>query len=218
MAVIMKMVSDTFLNKFIKDEDYKNFNFLLVSENIKTDKKYKNVYVLNSLIPPANVISEFIANGNSDRYMKKYVDYLSTSKPSTLIAVAVKLAALENSNVVLLCTKDEDEFKYLDILCQYIEHLYDVKICTYKKYKKNPEKYDLTKNKKKIAKVIKEEINKAEDSRYNSKSSYVDKSALKEKLKELSKKELKALCKQNSIDYKKDMEKKDLIKVILKSY
>lgn len=217
MGVIMKMTSDTFLDKFIKDNDYKKFNFLLVSENIKTDKKYKNVYVLNSLIPPPNVISEFIQNGISDRYVKKYADYLQTANPTTMIVVAVKLAVIENSNVVLMCTKDEAEYGYLDILCDYIENVYDIPVCTYKKYKKNPDKYDLKDKKKKVSKILNKQLELAKESHYTNKS-YVDKGALKQKLKELSKKELISVCKENSIKVDKDMSKKDIIKIIIDCY
>ena len=217
MGCIIKMTSDTFLDKFIKENDYKKFNFLLVSENIKTENKYKNVYVLKSLIPPPNVLTEFITNGKTDKYVKKYADYLQTSKPATMIAVAVKLAAIENSDVVLICTKEESEYKYLDILCDFIENVYNIKICSYKKYKKDLKSYDLVPNKKKIAKIIKKQIESAQDKKSPSRS-YLDKDALKSKLKDLSKKELHYVCKEHSIDYDKNMSKKDLIKIILTCY
>ena len=101
MAAIIRMSSDDFLDNFIKKYNYKKFNFLLISEGVKTKKKYRNVYALKSLIPPANVVSEFINSGYSGKYVKKYTNYLSNPEVEALITVIVKLCVVDNSNVGL---------------------------------------------------------------------------------------------------------------------
>ena len=39
MACIIRMTSDELLDKFIKKFDHNKFNFLLISEDVKTTKK-----------------------------------------------------------------------------------------------------------------------------------------------------------------------------------
>ena len=165
MACIIRMSSDEFLEKFIKKFDYRKFNFLLVSEHVQTVKKYRNVYAIPTLLPTPNMISEFINHGYTDRYVKKYVDYISTPRVEAMITIMVKLAIVDNSNVILLCSKAEDEFKYLDIICQYIEQVYGVKTYSYKKYKKDPVKCEEVseKEKKKVLKVLETKIGEIKD-------------------------------------------------------
>ena len=87
MACIIRMKSDEFLDKFIKEHDYRRFNFLLISENVQTEKKYKNVYPIPTLIPPPNIISEFVANGHTPKYVKKYLDYIQTPRVEAMITI-----------------------------------------------------------------------------------------------------------------------------------
>ena len=219
MAAIIRMSSDDFLDNFIKKYNYKKFNFLLISEGVKTKKKYRNVYALKSLIPPANVVSEFINSGYSGKYVKKYTNYLSNPEVEALITVIVTLCVVDNSNVVLLCTKEESEYKYLNIICDYIEAVYGVKAYSYNKYKKDPDGCEKISNKvkKKVAKVLSSKL-KTMKHAPSDKGVKVDKKEMKAKLKILTKKELKSYCKENSISIKKDDEKSDIIKRILKAF
>ena len=107
MSALIRMSSGDFLKKFTKEFDYKDYRFLLISEDIKT-KKHKNVYPLKCLIPPANAISEFVANGFSEKYVRKYSEYLAKPKMALLIATIVKMVVAEHRNVVLLCSDKED--------------------------------------------------------------------------------------------------------------
>jgi len=214
MAAIIKMNSKEFLDDFLKNFNYKKYNFLLVSQDIKTEKKYDNVYATPSLIPPPNVVSELLGSGNASKYEKKYVNYLSNPKVESLITVLVKLATVENSNVVLLCSKDEDEYGYLDILGDYITAIYGAKVFSYKKYKKNPKKCNsVGDNKKKIIKVLKKKLNDIDTDA----EATIDKSEIKERLKQLKKSELIEFAKSKGLKLKKSMEKSDMVKKIIKT-
>ena len=214
MASIIKMNSKEFLDDFLKKFNYKKYNFLLVSQDIKTQKKYDNVYATPSLIPPPNVISELLSSVSANKYEKKYVNYLSNPKVDSLITVLVKLATVDNSNVVLLCSKDEDEYGYLDILGDYITAVYGAKVFSYKKYKKNPKDCDsVGKNKKKIIKVLKNKLNNIETDA----EATIDKSEIKERLKQLKRKELVDFAKSKGLKLKSSMDKSDMIKKIMKS-
>lgn len=208
------MSSKEFLNKFIKEEDYRKFNFLLISEDIKTDKKYKNVFSIPTLIPPPNIISVFVNEGYSDRYIKKYIDYLRIPKVEALLTVMVKLAVVENSNVIMLCSKSEDEFKYLDIIGKYIKTVYGIKTYTYKKYKSNPTLCETVKDKKKVIKILEKKEKNIDDNVDPS----VNLHEMQRKLKSLSKKELRGFCKHHSIECKKDDSKEKIIKRIMKAF
>ena len=215
MACIIRMSSDKFLDKFIKEYDYKKFNFLLISEDIKTNKKYKNVYSLPTLIPPPNVITEFVSNGFSGRYVKKFGDYLQTPRVEAMITIMVKLCLVENANVILLCSKAEKEFKYLNIICDYIENLYGIETYTFKKYKENTEKCKKVseKVKKKAIKILEKKLGQIHDIE----EPVITPKEAKERFMKLSKKELKQYMKANSIRFDPDGSKKDLVKTLVKA-
>lgn len=213
MGVIIRMNSKDFLDKFIKKFDYKDYRFLLISEAIKS-KKHENAYPLSCLIPPTNAISEFIANGYSEKYVKKYVQHLQQPKMDLLISTIVRMAVVENRNVVLLCSESEDDYKFLKILGNYIEATHELPVYTYKKYIKDPSKCEEIKGKKKLTKKINKRITKlSEDPRTRAVTD--NKQQFIKKLKNADKDELKAYCKENSIKVKKDDSKKDIIKRIL---
>lgn len=214
MACIIRMSSDEFLDKFIKKHDYRKFNFLLISEDIKTVNKYKNVYSIPTLIPPYNVVSEFVANGYSAEYMKKYLDYISTPRVEAMITIMVKLCVIDNSNVIMLCSKAEDEFKYLDIICQYIEYTYGIKTYTYKKYKKDPEKCEKIddKVKKKVSKILDKKIGEINDID----SPTVNKKQIASRIEDMSRKDMIRFLKAHGYKVDKDFTKKQLRKLIIK--
>ena len=215
-GVIMRMTSGEFLDKFIKKHDYRKFNFLLISEDIKTSNQYKNVYSIPSLIPPPNVVSTFVSEGYTGKYVKKYLDYIQTPRVEAMITIAVKLAIIDNSNVILICSKAEDEFKYIDIICQYIENVYGVKTCTYKKYKKNPAKYEdvSDKIKKKVGKILEKKIGEIQDIE----SMKPSKKQVREMVKSIGgKKDITRILRENGIKHNPKDSKKDLRKLLASS-
>ena len=214
MACIIRMTSDEFLDKFVKKHDYKKFNFLLISEDIKTTNQYRNVYPIPSLLPPPNIISDFIQVGYSEKYIKNYLDYISTPRVEAMITIAVKLAIIDNANVILICSKAEDEFKYIDIICQYIENIYNVKTYSYKKYKKDPEACEKVdeKTKKKVAKVLEKKIGEMQDIESSYKAPR--KKDIREFVKPLGKKEMTKMLRTNGIKHNPKDSKKDLKKLV----
>lgn len=214
MATIIRMTSDEFIKKFIKKEDYKKYNFLLVSDDISTDKSFGNVYSLKALLPPPNIMSVYINEGYSSKYRDKYFNYLSNPRVEGLLTVIVKLVVVDKSDVVLLCSKNEDEFKYVSMICEYIEAMYHVKSCTYKKYRNNKKKYDDMKYSKKTLSVLKKKLKNIKETPVPQ----ITRSEMKQRLKSMNKKELRIICKKNNIDYSKDDSKKDLIEIIMDVY
>lgn len=212
MACIIRMSSDDFLDKFIKKHDYRKFNFLLISEDIKTNNQHKNVYAIPSLIPTPNIISTFIQEGYSANYIKKYLDYIQTPRVEAYITIAVKLALIDNANVVLICSKAEDEFKYIDIICQYIENVYGVKTYSYKKYNKDPEKCEEVdeKVKKKVSKVLEKKIGEIKDIEYVAPT----KKQVRAMVKPLGKKQMTKMLREHGVKHDPKDSKKDLKKLV----
>jgi len=214
LATIIRMTSDEFIKKFIKKEDYKKYNFLLVSDDISTNKSYDNVYSIKALLPPPNVMTVFIQEGCSNKYREKYFKYLSNPRVEALITVIVKLAVVDNSDVILLCSKNESEFKYVSLICEYIKAVYGVDTCSYKKYNKNRKKYDNIKHKKSTLKILKKKLKNIKEVPVPQ----ITRSEMYERLKSMDKQQLRSICKQNSITYSKDDSRKDLIDVIMDVY
>lgn len=213
MASIIMMKSDEFLDSFLKKYNHENFNFILVSADIKTDYKFKNVFKIKQLLPPTKAISCKLNGNDYDEYRKKYIKHLARPDIEIFITTIVKLAVAENSNVVLLCSKDEhSNLKYLNILREYIEEVYGVNVFTYKKYKKT-EKPTSVISKKKTIKIIAKKIEHAasENVQVN-----LDRDEVVGRLKHMSKESVYKFAKSNGIKVKKDMDKKELLKKIYK--
>lgn len=214
MGAIIRMSSKEFLKSFVKNEDYRKFNFLLISEDIKNENKYKNVNSIPTLIPPPNIISAFINEGFSDKYIKKYINYLQIPRVEAILTVIVKLAVVENTNVVLLCSEKEDEFGYLKLIGKYIKTVYKVPVYSYKRFKSDPSSCEMVRKKKEVVKILDNKLKNID----NSANPNINLNEIKRRLQTLSKKELRGFCKQHSIGYKKDDSKEKIIKRILKAF
>ena len=214
MGAIIRMSSKEFLKSFVKNEDYRKFNFLLISEDIKNENKYKNVNSIPTLIPPPNIISVFINEGFGDKYVKKYINYLQVPRVEAILTVIVKLAVVENTNVVLLCSEKEDEFGYLKLIGKYIKTVYKVPVYSYKRFKSDPSSCETVKKKKEVIKILDQKLKNID----NSANPNINLHEMKRRLQTLSKKELRGFCKQHSIECKKGDSKEKLIKRILKAF
>ena len=213
MASIIKMNSTEFFD-FVDRYDHREFNFILVSQDIKTVGKYNTVYQMNSLIPPSNIISEFVSNGYSKKYCKKYLKYLSREQVEVILATIVKLATVEDTNVVLLCSDNEEMYKYLDLIGEFLKDEYKCKVCSYKKFRKRRTETDVCDNKKEIIPILERKLAQfkvgvAEDD-------VLGKKEYKKNLKDMKRRDILAFCEANKIKVDADMDKKTLIKKVIK--
>jgi hypothetical protein len=205
------MNSKELFNSFSKKYNFKEFNFVVVSADIKSTHKHRNVYVVKKLLPPTKCLS-YIMNGMNggdfNKYREKYFKYLSEPDAEIYITTLVKLCVAEDTNVVLLCSEDELELYYMKLLTEYIENVYRVKIYPYKKFKKS-KKCNSAKNKKKTMMIIQ---NKMDLIRMSDGVLEPDSEFMASKLNAMKKKELRQLMKNMGIPTKKSESRKKMLK------
>lgn len=214
MASIITMRSDEFLDSFIKKFDVTNYNFIAISDDIKAKNDEPNVFALKALLPPSKALTYMINGNDKKEYYKKYIKYLMKPEIDIFVTTIVKLAVVEDSNVVLICSKAEDEMKYLNVLRKYIEDVYGTKVFKYEKYKKKPNKCESIIDKKKTVKII---TTKIETAQKNHLKINIDKNELSARLKHMSDKAIKDFAKSNGIKIKKSMSRKEIIKKVQKA-
>jgi len=217
MGCIIRIDSEKFIGDFLKNFDPNKFQFLLISKDITTKGKkgkYSNVMAIKALIPPPHIASVFINDGMTKTYKKKYLEYLKKDDNNLLVSTIIK-GAINNMNIVLLCSKSEDEFGYLKLLCEFIEDIYNMKTYSYKKFKKEPDKATKISNKDQVIGNLTNIINKLKPSDIMSPD--VNKEKLIKRLKGMDREDLYKYCKTNGIKVDKTYNKKELIKCIVKS-
>lgn len=210
---IIRMNSKEFSKKFLKKYDQKDFQFIVISENIKDNKQDSNVISFPRLIPPSSVISKFI-DGDMESYKSMYLKYLQSESIDSLISIIVKGCVVDNFKIILLCTEEEDEYNYLKLICKYIETVYNIKTFSFKQFNKDPEVVSCKGKKlEQVKKIVGAKINNIKTKGIDINE---DNENIKDKLKKLSKDELYKLAKSRKIKVKKDMGKKEIIKKIIK--
>jgi hypothetical protein len=209
------MNSEKFISKFLKEFNPNEFQFVLISENITTAKRYKNVMPIQTLIPPPNVVTTFINEGMTKSYEKKYIEYLERPEINSLVTIIVK-AALSGFNMILLCSKSEDDFKYLKMLCDFIEKHYKIKTYTMKKFIEDPNKAVKIKNKEEVTNIVMKAMEKLHEVDGEKIQPEFNKKKFFKKLEKLDKKELKQYCKLKGIKVDNDLGKNKLITKIMK--
>jgi hypothetical protein len=214
MGVVIRMDSKKFLKDFRKEVDTSEYQYVLISELIKTRGEHKNVQAIQRLIPPPAIISEYI-NGDKQSYKKAYLKYLQTPDIDAMVTIIVKAAIQNDMKIVLLCSRSEDEFAYLKHLSEYMEAVYKLKTFTYKDYTKDPEKASKIKNKDEINKIVSKKLERmgkdgVDLNTVNNKDRYI------KELKKLGKKGMKKLAKSRGIKIKDDLEKDEMAKKLAK--
>jgi len=214
MGVIIRMDSKKLVKEFLPAVKPEDFQFILISENITTREEFDNVRAIKRLLPPPHVASLFVNDGFK-AYKKAYLHYLKKDDIEALISILVKVAVVNDLNLVLVCSKSENEFKYLKLICEYIEEVYGLKTYTLKEYMKDPEAAQKVKNKDDIMRVLHKKFQKMQESNVELDMNY-SKDKLLKGLKKLDKKELRKFAKSRNIKLDDDMGKNEMIKKIMK--
>ena len=205
------MDGETLVKTYINEEPkkIKDTQYVLISNSIRKNGKYKDqvVNANNILLPKQDLILDY-DDYTSPSYQNAYREYINERKP--FLATLIKYAIEEDGIVILLCSKREKKYLYLDMLKEFIEDEFDYPVYNYKKYKKGKEKYrdiDYDDVIKKCNKVLKK-----------AKKDEIDKKLSTERGREeyfnsLSKSELKKELKKMDL-YQKGMSKSEMIDML----
>lgn len=117
----------------------KNTEIVLVSGVIKF-KAIPEEFICHDyrvLIPSAAIINEYIECGFDDEYLDSYNKYLSKPDVQFFINELIYRMFVYEVNIVLVCAKDEQEFKYLKLIGKMIDRLYGITMLNFKKFKES---------------------------------------------------------------------------------
>jgi recombinational DNA repair ATPase RecF len=212
------LVSSDKLVQFALENDIKNYNFIVISRNIRNSGEFNNVFSIPPLIPPSAIMANYI-NGDKNKYRERYFSYLTSPLPESLITTLVKLLLIDDSNVVLICSEMEKEYKYINMIAEYIYTVYGISSVKFKKYMKDKKDELVVKDKEAAIDILKKKLSEIRPEHIKT-AMQMDKSALSDKLKKVKKKELLDMCKSRKIKIKKDKknDKKYIIKKLIKEY
>ncbi|MMZ42142.1 hypothetical protein D1872_36610 [compost metagenome] len=215
MGVIIRMNGKTFQEEFRKNEDVNDFQYVVISQNITTEEKFKNVKAIPRLVPPPTVVSQLIDGGEAE-YRSAFLKFAKDELIEPFITIIVRSALhKDNLKIVLLCSEEEDQFNYLKLLCEYIEEVYKLKTYSYKKYKKDPKAAEQIKNLEQVTEIVGRKIKEMEKDGVDLTTS-VNKSKIIDDLKTMGNKKLRKLAEKNGIKFDEDTSRKKIIKKLTK--
>jgi hypothetical protein len=214
MGAIIRMDSKKFINDFITEVDQKDFQYILISDDITNDGRCDNVKAIKRLMPPPNVLREFV-EGNKKGYKKAYMNYLQDPNVEAFIAIIVKAAILNDMKMVLICSMSEDEFSYIKYLCEYIDATFKMKTYSWKEYSKDPDKASKVKNKDEVSKILGKKFERMEKTGVDLSTS-TDKDKYIKEFKKLGKKGMKKFAKSKNIKLSEDLSKDEMAKKLVK--
>lgn len=220
MGCIVTMNSEKLYKKFLPEiDDTSAFQFITISEDIKTSKKMRNIAPMPSLMPPPQ-LSKLFNNGEKQEFYDGYARYLQSPSIDFYIAAIVKSVISNDFQLILLCSKSEDEQEYLKILAKYISGVYKMDVFKVKDYLKDPKKINKIKNKEEIEKIVDKKMKKFSklgiDTNIDPNAQQaVTAKRVKEELSKLDKEDLREIARRQKIKTK-GLGRNDLIKAIIK--
>lgn len=215
---IIEVIGDEFLEKFIYQEDLMDYQYLLLSTDIQTTKEFTNVMEFPRLIPDGFILEYFMSK-EMKQYKHEYYNFLMRDEIRAFITVMMKSVIDNGFKLVLLCSEEENEYKFIKMIRKFIEQEYNFPTYNYKKYCKarKDDNFKEIKDLEGIKKQIKKEIERIEKLKINvGEEDKVDK-AMKA-LDKMSKKELKKFCEKKGYKKKKyeNLDKDGLKEFIIK--
>ncbi|MDD3172230.1 MAG: hypothetical protein PHF63_00950 [Herbinix sp.] len=213
---LIMMSSKEFVKKFCQKEDpskLKQFQFILISENIRTEGRYKNLDAAKALLPPPHILHEFVENGYSKEYKEKYTEYLNSVELQPIIWAIVKML-IGNNNVVLMCSEDEMEYKYLKLILKYLKKKYFIEGYSYKEFKDTNKPNSIV-DPKKTLRVVYKVYHTLETKGDPTMYATPNLKKIKKKLSALSHKDIKKMAKKKGIKKYDELDKDELVDKIM---
>lgn len=141
MYNLITMDSKTWVTSLCKDFDPNEFQYVVISRDIKSNNSSARVISLTGLCPPTEtVLSKFIEKGFCKAYKKGYANVLKDPKNIQAIANIVEVLFKGDKDIIFMCSPREKEYKYLKLLTEHISKKFGIKIIKYKEFKEDPKK------------------------------------------------------------------------------
>lgn len=125
----------------LSKEDCKETYFITLSQDLerKLFPKKSEVGVCNLLLPPPDIMVNYITHKDTKKFQEKYYRYLTRPLCKAALNKIAKLAFLEDYNVVVCFGDIETEFNILKYVRKSFECIFsDIEVFTYKDWKNNP--------------------------------------------------------------------------------
>jgi hypothetical protein len=214
---IIRMTDKEYIEKLIPEIEFEAYTRVIISNRIRLDRDYPNTLRLKNIFPPPYCTSMVIAADTcTDEYLEAYTNYLTKPENMTLLSILVSSVIKKNGRLVLICTKDEKDFRHLEIICNLIEDIFELKCYSYKQFLKLKE-ISIPNRSRVMDRLndVLEELNKIDLEKKHEEK--IIRRKVKEDLEEQTWEYLYSFCKKRNIKAKKKYSKDKLIKNILKA-
>lgn len=214
LGYIIEMDGKTFIKEFIEEQDVSQFQYVVISTDITTSKELKNVYHTNCAIPTSATM-QYHFDDDKKSFKIAYMNELCEPYNKTLISTIVYMAVERGLNIVLICSEEENEYKYLKAIRKFIEKIYSYPTFKYSKYRDYVKEHDKlnVEDIEKTKRIVLKEMNELEKQKQPIQERIEQ---LKKSVKDMGKKDLKEFLKLKKVPKKKysKLGKKELRKFV----
>lgn len=106
----------------------------IIVPRIDTIPEEFTVYDYGIMRPNTMLIQMYLENGITEEYVEAYSRQLSAPDVFFHINDIVYRMVTTDSNLVFVCAEDEEDFKYLKLIGEFIENIYGIKMISFKKF------------------------------------------------------------------------------------
>ena len=133
---LIKVIGKERVKNLIEIDDERRIVYIAITSILKPKVfgKKTNVLYYSCLIPPATILESYVMTGDKDKYKKEYMEYLSRPQILFLINEIVHYAAINGLDIAFVCSLDEEEYGYIQLVTDFVSGLYRVKAVKAKKY------------------------------------------------------------------------------------
>lgn len=133
---IVRVTSKDKMKKILSNVDLGSSEFVLVSEIIHRDSLPKKATVTYAgyLIMDPSSINIYLSEGRNSRFEKSYMEHLARPECLFILNEILRRSFENKKDVFFICSQEEYDYKYLDILGDFIMTYYGIKTVSSKKF------------------------------------------------------------------------------------
>ena len=153
------MTLKEFLKHFIKlvnNEDVLAYQYVLVSNTLKSDSSMDNVCKMSILYPTARTVSGWLSDRDEEDFIERYYDELNEYRPS--IVTILECAMSGDIDTIFINGVEEDKkIPYMGVIANYIYTEFGVPVYDFKAIRKGKEDF-IKWNQEKVFKKVHDEF------------------------------------------------------------